>query len=97
MLQFDAADVDDFDQLVALEDQLLAALQSKGEVDGHDFGSGEMNIFILTNDPIGVFDVARKVVEASGLLDRLRAAHRPVESDTYTVLWPAGLREFSVK
>ncbi len=97
MLQFDAADVDDFDQLVALEDQLLAALQSKGEVDGHDFGSGEMNIIILTSDPIGVFDVARKVVEASGLLDRLRAAYRPVESDTYTVLWPDRLREFSVK
>ncbi len=97
MLQFDAADVDDFDQLVALEDQLQAALQSKGEVDGHDFGSGEMNDFILTNDPTGVFEVAKKVVEASGLLNRLRAAHRPVESDTYTVLWPAGLREFSVK
>ncbi len=97
MLQFDAAGVDDFDQLVALEGQLSAALQSKGEVDGHDFGSGEKNVFVLTNDPTGVFEVAKTVVEASGLLDRLRAAYRPVESDTYTVLWLAGLRDFSVK
>ena len=43
--------MDDFDQLVILEDKLIEELGSVATVDGHDFGSGEFNIFVLTDEP----------------------------------------------
>ena len=45
VLQFEANTMDDFDQLVILEDKLIDELGSVATVDGHDFGSGEFNIF----------------------------------------------------
>jgi hypothetical protein len=49
VLQFAANPLRDYDELVALEEQLVAAL-GESEVDGHDMGSGEANIFIVTSD-----------------------------------------------
>jgi hypothetical protein len=49
VLQFATNSVRDYDDLVALERQLVAEL-GESEVDGHDMGSGEANIFILTAD-----------------------------------------------
>jgi len=50
VLQFTAASMEDFDRLV-LEDSLIQELEGLATVDGHDFGMGEFNIFILTDDP----------------------------------------------
>jgi len=47
VLQFSASSAADFDELVALEDQVSAALGECASVDGHDFGSGEFNVFLL--------------------------------------------------
>jgi hypothetical protein len=55
VLQFFGDSLQDYDALVALEDRLIEALESAHVVDGHDFGSGEMNIFVHTNDPIAAF------------------------------------------
>jgi hypothetical protein len=49
VLQFPANSVRDYDDLVALEQQLAAEL-GENAVDGHDMGSGEANIFILASD-----------------------------------------------
>ena len=51
VLQFYASSIEDFDQLIEIEEMLESTLGNLHEVDGHDFGSGEMNIFIHTNDP----------------------------------------------
>jgi len=47
-LQFAANSMADFDRLVALETKLMESLDGVGVVDGHDFGSGTFNIFVLT-------------------------------------------------
>jgi hypothetical protein len=49
VLQFQAESVQQFDELAVLEDLLVENLPSHSVVDGHDFGSGELNIFILTD------------------------------------------------
>ena len=51
VLQFEPNTMDDFDQLVILEGKLIEELGSVATVDGHDFGSGEFNIFVLTDEP----------------------------------------------
>ena len=42
VLQFQAQSVQDFNELVVLEDLLAENLPLHSEVDGHDFGSGEL-------------------------------------------------------
>jgi hypothetical protein len=49
VLQFRAESVQEFGELVVLEDLLIEKLPEDSEVDGHDFGCGEFNIFILTD------------------------------------------------
>ena len=51
VLQFNASSIEDFDAMVALEEDIERVLGENHEVDGHDYGSGEMNIFVHTNDP----------------------------------------------
>jgi hypothetical protein len=47
VLELPAKTTDDFDLLIELENALIEALANRHSVDGHDFGSGTMNIFIL--------------------------------------------------
>ena len=56
----------------------MTALESKAEVDGHDMGSDEMNVFNFTNDPTGVFEVAKKVVNANERRVSMRAPRNRV-------------------
>lgn len=52
VLQFaKAEDLNNYDKLLRFEEALISLLGRSADVDGHDFGSGEMNIFILTEDP----------------------------------------------
>ena len=96
VLQFPHESLVDFDAMVALEDELTTALQPEHDVDGHDWGSGEMNIFVHSNDPRAAFISARRVIPPS-LHRFLRAAFRKTRGDTYTVLWPPGATTFEVK
>jgi hypothetical protein len=50
VLQFPATSLDDYDTFVALEEILRQKICDFGEIDGHDFGSGEMNIFIIISN-----------------------------------------------
>jgi hypothetical protein len=87
VLQFETSDINDFDQLIEIEDRLENTLDQSHEVDGHDFGSGEMNIFIYTENPSDAF-VAAKVQLIQSELNGMKAAFRETDGDTYTVLWP---------
>jgi hypothetical protein len=58
-----------------------------GEVDGHDDGAGEINIFILTSDPAGTFRRLKPLLPPWALEREMKVAFRPVNDDTFTVLW----------
>lgn len=88
VLQFSISEATDFDQLIDLETQLMVALAGKHIVDGHDFGSGEMNIFIHTDDPGDAFDRSKPLIPVS-LEPTLKVAYRSLSSDEYTWVYPA--------
>ena len=90
VLQFPANSIADYDEMIALEDELIEELGSSAEVDGHDCGSGEMNIFIHTDEPKKVFETIRPVVAKRKLIESLVAAYRELTGEDYTVIWPIG-------
>ena len=95
VLQFATEGMNQFDELVALEEKLIQNLPPTSEVDGHDFGSGEFNIFILTDQPKEAFEDALKLIKGS-FQNKFRAAYRERGKDEYVILWPEHLEEFRV-
>jgi hypothetical protein len=96
VLQFPASSDEDFEWLVRLEDELINLFGSQHQVDGHDFGSGEMNIFIHTDLPKDAFEQAKAVLSKKSLKN-VRAAFRELRRDKYTVIWPEGYKgKFSI-
>jgi hypothetical protein len=89
-LQFPANSIADYDEMIALEDELIETLGTSAEVDGHDCGSGEMNIFIHTDEPEKTFKKIREVVAKREFFPNLVAAYRELLGEEYTVLWPIG-------
>ena len=89
-LQFPFSGRVDYDWLIELEASLEESLAPSAFVDGHDAGSGEMNIFIHTDTPEETFGLSRTVVEERGGLDKMAAGYRPFEADDYVRLWPPG-------
>jgi hypothetical protein len=92
ILQFEANSTQDFDRLVAFEDRLNEELND--EVDGHDFGSGEFNIFLDTDDVKKTFKKVQTLAKDQQILDSLKAAYR--DGDSFVILWPPGLKEFKI-
>jgi hypothetical protein len=88
VLQFPGDTLSDLDAMVALEDALIEDLVDSADVDGHDFGSGETNIFIFTDNPEATFATAKRRLQREGRLDSVTAAYRPVDGERYTVIWP---------
>ena len=92
VLQFPSKHVEDFDKLVELEELLEDRLGDTHILDGHDFGSGEMNIFIHTNDPNDAFLLAQDLINPVTSLG-FKAAFRKQNSETYEWLFPADSNE----
>ena len=88
VLQFSPWDSSQLDALVALEDRLIDAIGEAGDVDGHDGGSGEANIFIHTDQPAEVLALCLPLIRATALPQLLGAASRPLSGSEYTRLWP---------
>jgi hypothetical protein len=99
VLQFAGDSLADYDALIALETRLIELLEPAHQVEGHDMGSGEMNIFIHTRAPAAAFAVAIQAIPMDTLGRSLRSAHRWLFlGRRYTVLWPPGSAEpFEVK
>jgi hypothetical protein len=93
VLQVQSDALADYDVMLAIEDRLIIAMDSAAEVDGHDVGSGETNIFILTEDPKAALARALPVLDEFGVLNRIRAAYRRVGEESYTLLWPPNSQE----
>ena len=66
--------LEDLDATVALEDALIEKLGAFADVDGHDVGSGETNIFIYTSDPAATFRQTKPVLERRQQLQSVTAA-----------------------
>lgn len=93
VLQFSGDTEEDLDAIVDLEDQLAEALGEDADVDGHDIGSGQTNLFILTSDPSATFQSAKPVIQKAKMLKSLTAAFRDVSGEDYTIIWPSGSKK----
>lgn len=97
VIQFRANSLADFDDMIALEDRLIADLGNSAEVDGHDFGSETANIFIFTSDPEITFWKISQLLQQEGRLQSVIAAYRPLDGTDYRVIWPKdSLTPFSI-
>ena len=97
VLQWSATSEAEYDALISMEDRLESEFdEAYGYVDGHDFGSGEMNIFVHTDLPLDAFRSAGTALRGHPGWATVRAAYRPTDGDDYTVVWPETLQEFSV-
>jgi len=97
VLQWPGDSEADFGALISMEEQVGAALGRYASVDGHDFGSGEMNISIETDRPAEAFADAANALREGPRWGDLRAAYREARGGPYEILWPRSLRKFSVK
>jgi hypothetical protein len=96
VIQFAVSSIEDYDAIIAVEDLLSQKLGSAGRVDGHDAGSGEMNIFIFTDDPKLCFQAIQQILGARDFEREMKVAFREVSKDDYTILHPPGLTEFAI-
>jgi hypothetical protein len=85
-----------FAQIIKIEDLLTERISSGGDVDGHDFGQGEGNIFILTDNPDDTFEEVKKILMTNGDWAGIRVGFREVSENHYTVLWPKNSDRFTV-
>ena len=89
VLQLPVSEKTDFDQLLDLEGRLEIGLDSDHDVDGHDFGAGEMNIFINTASPKAAFAEIRRLVDLEEF-SGIQVAYRVAKTNEFTRLWPEG-------
>jgi len=86
----------DLDWLIETEDKLIEILRDS-EVDGHDIGSGEMNIFIFTDTPIKTFETVKNILKnCDSALEDTKIAYRDINDEQFYCLWPTGVTEFQV-
>lgn len=98
VLQFQGDSLADYDQLIAVEESLINALANSADVDGHDVGHGEANIFIVTPDPARSFRCVHAVLLDMDLLQVVTVAFREIKGNRYKVIWPEGsTQEFEVR
>jgi hypothetical protein len=96
VLQLQASSINDYDTLIELEDRIIACIGHLGEVDGHDMGAGEMNIFVRTDHPESAFERIKSLLGTKDFLPQLKVAYRDVGKDSYTILHPTDLKQFSI-
>lgn len=89
--------VEDFERLIMLENELSVVFLGAHEMDGHNLGEEEMNIFINTDDPKQAFTLARDVFNEEEL-KIVSVAYKDFDSEEYSVIWPESFSgEFRVK
>jgi len=82
--------------MIEIEEAIIKGLGGLGKVDGHDAGSGEMNIFIITDQPLFAFEQIQAILGSRDFMIDLKAAYRQMDSDDFTILYPFGLAHFQI-
>jgi hypothetical protein len=96
VLQFPASSIKDYDAMIELEEIIIRSLGNTGKIDGHDAGSGEMNIFILTDYPKRAFQAIKEFLGTRDFMPDLKVAYREICKDEFIILHPAGLSSFTI-
>jgi hypothetical protein len=96
VIQFKANSLDDFDSLIRFEDELRSRIGDSAEVDGHDFGSGELNIFVVTDHPESTFQDVQKASASPITRQSMAVAYRKLTEQGFSILWPPNLKDFRV-
>jgi hypothetical protein len=98
VIQFAATTYGDWEGLMALLDAVTLDLSEHEEavVDGYDFGQGEYNIFIHTNEPLSLFPLAKASVEKHRPDLTYLAGYRDFDKDEYTPIFPPDLKSFKI-
>jgi hypothetical protein len=86
----------EYDLLISLEEAIRERIADSATVDGHDIGSGEMNIFLFTENPKLAFVRIKMVPSVAKRMSDMKVGYRQVGEDEYTPLYPEGLKLFSV-
>jgi len=89
IIQFELnkATVDDFDRLLALENELRIALKEQHDVKGHQLGIDQINIIIHTDNPDEAFTLCRTIL-SNKELETVLVAYKELDGDNFYVLWP---------
>ncbi len=96
VIQFPEELYGDLEWIAEFEDRLDESI-ADAEVDGHDIGSGEVNIFIHTNNPDNTFQVSKNILEEESVdLGNITIAYREISGNHYIPLWPENLVDFKV-
>lgn len=74
--------------MIWVEEGLIEGIDNIALVDGHDAGSGEVNIFLLTNDPHRAFKEVKRVLGSKDFMIGLKAAFRERTQSDYQIIWP---------
>jgi hypothetical protein len=96
VLQLPASSIKDYDVLIQIEESIIAGIDTLGEVDGHDMGAGEVNIFIDTDHPTLTFEKIKSLLGTNDFMPEVKVAYRDVDKDDYIVLYPSDLGHFSI-
>ena len=95
VLQIPLSSRGDFDRLIEAEERIDALLGELGRVGGHATDSGEGNLFIDTDTPELALQKTLPCLDER-VRDLARAAYRETGGETFTIVWPSGLKEFRV-
>jgi hypothetical protein len=76
------------DDIQSLERALADSLGDAVQLDGHDIGPRDVNLFLMTPDPTSAFRRSKPALEQLALLDKVTAAHRVEGGARFTVIWP---------
>jgi hypothetical protein len=96
VLQLPASSLKDYDEMAELEETIMGSLGDLGNVDGHDAGSGEMNIFILTDHPEPAFERIKELLDTRFFMLDVKVAFRVLGKEEFTILHPADLTYFAI-
>lgn len=86
----------EYDLLIFLEEAIKEKIEDSATVDGHDIGSGEMNIFLFTENPKLAFERIKTIPSVAKHMSVMKVGYREVGEDEYTPLYPEGLKLFAV-
>ena len=92
IIQFPVTEEFDFDAIIELETRLTLEMGVGHIVDGHNFGAGEINIIIQTDNPETAFEKAFDMVDVN-LISTLRIVYRIKETDEFIWLYPANNKD----
>ena len=96
VLRLPASSIKDYDAMIELEETIMRSLGDLGTVDGHDAGSGEMNIFILSDQPKLAFERVKQVLGTKDFMPELKVAYLEIGNDEFAILHPADLSHFTI-